>query len=238
VDLLQQILAAAVPKYLDRSPLDGLADLDVTNPKRRIMTETEEEKLLPYLASDDRAIMLAGLDTLSRLSSLLNLKRADDHKTYLTLYDTKNGETYEPPISKRLRAALDAVPVDPTDPEYYFPRRRRAKSERDRRNVMAGVLRRACAKAEIPYGRARRGLTFHWATRRTGTTRMLRHGGEGAISAVQRIGGWKSANVPLTIYREVATPEMRALVEVVGQKVNMPKAAKSRRLVTRGRRRP
>jgi len=229
VDLLQQILAAAVPKYLERSPLDGLADLDVTNPKRRIMTETEEEKVLQYLAPDDRAIVLAGLDTLARLSSLLNLKRADDHKTYLTLCDTKNGETYEPPISKRLRAALDAVPVDPTDAEYYFPRRRRAKSERDRRSGMAGALRRACAKAGVPYGRTRRGLTFHWATRRTGTTRMLRHGGEGAIAAVQRIGGWKSANVPLTIYREVATPEMRALVEVVGKKVKILTAKKAKR---------
>jgi integrase len=154
------------------------------------------------------------------------LRRDDDHKTYLTFYDTKNGERYEPPISKRLRAALDAVPVDSSNPEYYFPRRRRAKSERDRRNVMAGVLRRACAKAGVPYGRAQRGLTFHWAMRRTGTTRMLRHGGEGALSAVQRIGGWKSANVPLTIYREVATPELKALVEVVGQRVNVPKATK------------
>ena len=89
---------------------------------------------------------------------------------------------------------------------------------------MAGVLRRACAKAGVPYGRARRGLTFHWATRRTGTTRMLRHGGEGAIAAVQRIGGWRSANVPLTIYREVATSEMKALVELVGQKVRVPQA--------------
>ena len=94
VDLLQQILAAAVPKYLERSPLEGLADLDVMNPKRRIMTETEEEKILPCLAPDDRAIVLAGLDTLARLSSLLNLRRDDDHQTYLTFYDTKNGETY------------------------------------------------------------------------------------------------------------------------------------------------
>ena len=234
VDLLQQILAAAVPKYLERSPIDGLADLTVTNPKRRIMTESEEAKILPYLAADDRAIVLAGLDTLARLSSLLNLKRTDDHKTHLTFSDTKNGETYEPPISKRLRTALDAVPVDPTNPEYYFPRRRHAKTDRDRRNVVAGALRRACARAGVPYGRARRGLTFHWATRRTGTTRMLRHGGEGAISAVQRIGGWKSANVPLTIYREVTTPEMKALVEIVGHKVKIANARKAQEAMRSG----
>jgi integrase len=228
VDLLQQILAAAVPKYLARSPLEGLADLDVINPRRRIMTEAEEQKILPFLAPDDRAILLGGLDTLARLSSLLNLKRADDHKTHLTFYDTKNGETYQPPVSKRLRAALDAVPVDPTNPEYYFPRRRAARAERDRRRAIAQALRSACKKAGVPYGRAARGLTFHWATRRTGTTRMLRHGGEGAIAAVQQIGGWKTANVPLTIYREVATPEMKALVEIVGRKVKAPGTKRAR----------
>jgi integrase len=171
--------------------------------------------------------VLCGLDTLARLSSILNLKRSDDHKTHLTLYDTKNGQAYDPPVSKRLRAAFDAVPVDPANAEYYFPRRRRPK-DRERRNVIAHALQRACAKAGVPYGRARRGITFHWATRRTGTTRMLRRGGEGAISAVQQIGGWKSANVPLTIYREVATPGMKALVEVVGVNVKVPKAKTKR----------
>jgi integrase len=228
IDVLQQILAAAVPKYLARSPIEGLVDLEVTNPKRRIMTEAEEEKILPHLPPDDQAIVLCGLDTLARLSSILNLKRADDHKTHLTLYDTKNGQAYQPPISKRLRAALDAVPIDQANAEYYFPRRRRSK-ERDRRNAIAHALKRACAKAGVPYGRARLGITFHWATRRTGTTRMLRRGGEGAISAVQQIGGWKSANVPLTIYREVATPEMKALVELVGQRVKAPKDKKAKR---------
>jgi hypothetical protein len=62
VDLLQQILAAAVPKFLERSPVEGLVDLDVMNPGRRIMNETEEEKILPCLAPDDRAIVFAGLD--------------------------------------------------------------------------------------------------------------------------------------------------------------------------------
>jgi len=147
----------------------------------------------------------------------------------LTFYDTKNGETYQPPVSKRLRAALDAVPVDSTNPEYYFPRRRAAKAERDRRRAIAQALRSACKKAGVPYGRATRGLTFHWATRRTGTTRMLRHGGEGAIAAVQQIGGWKTANVPLTIYREVATPEMKALVEIVGRKVKAPGTKRAKR---------
>jgi hypothetical protein len=70
------------------------------------MTEAEEEKILPHLAPDDRAIVLCGLDTLARLSSILNLKRSEDHKTHLTLYDTKNGQAYAPPVSKRLRGAI------------------------------------------------------------------------------------------------------------------------------------
>jgi hypothetical protein len=58
-----QILAAAVPKYLKQSPIRGLPDLDVISPKRRIPTERDEARLLPYLASDDRGIMLCGLDS-------------------------------------------------------------------------------------------------------------------------------------------------------------------------------
>jgi hypothetical protein len=39
---------------------------------------------------------------------------------------------------------------------------------------------------------------------------------------------------PLTIYREVATPEMKALVEVVGHRVKVPKATKSKKAPTVG----
>ncbi len=83
---------------------------------------------------------------------------------------------------------------------------------------MINALRLACEKAGVPYGRAQHGVTFHWSTRRTGATRMIRAGGEKAIGVVQQIGGWKDLDVLIGIYQEVVTAEMRAAVETVAPK--------------------
>jgi integrase len=217
VDLLQQILAAAVPTYLDDSPIAGLPDLDVVDPIRRTMSADEEARILRELPVDLRAILLVGLDTLTRLSDILDLRRRDDHGTYLDILDTKNGLSHTVPVSTRLRLALDAVPVDARKPEWYFPRRRRARTERDRRSAIAHALKRACQRAKVPYGRTRGGVTFHWATRRTGATRMIRAGGDKVIATAQRIGNWKDPRVLIGIYQETITAEMQAAVESVGQ---------------------
>lgn len=216
VDLLQQILAAAVPKYFDVSPLEGLRDLEVTPPMRRTMSVDEEQRLLAELGQVDRAIFLVGLDTLTRFGDILDLKRSDDHGATLDVQDPKNRRPHTVPISQRLRAALDAVPVDAKHPDWYFPTRRRGATERARRKVFANALKKACARAGVPYGRAQGGLTFHWSTRRTGATRMIRAGGERAIATTRQIGNWKNVHVLLDIYQEVVTDEMRAAVESVG----------------------
>jgi len=216
VDLLQQILAAGVPKYYDESPLEDLPDLDVVDPIRRTMSADEETRILRELPVDDRAILLVGLDTLTRLGDILELRREDDHGTHLDILDTKNGLSHTVPVSTRLRLALDAVKLDPRHPEWYFPRRRGAATDRDRRGAIAHALKRACQRAHVPYGRARGGVTFHWGTRRTGATRMIRAGGDKAIATVQRIGNWKDPTVLIGIYQETITAEMRAAVESVG----------------------
>lgn len=216
VDVLQQVLAAAVPTHFDKSPLDGFADLEVVPPVRRTMSQEEEERLLRELALDDRAIFICAIDTLSRLSDVLDLQHADDGGDLLTIRQSKNGELHTVPVSARLRAALDALPRNAT--EWLFPRRRAAKTERDRRTGYAHALQRACLRAKVPYGRARRGITFHWATRRTGATRMIRAGGDRAIATTQRIGNWKDPSVLIGIYQETITAEMRAAVEAVSAK--------------------
>jgi integrase len=217
VDLLQQILAAAVPQYLEESPLEDLPDLDVSDPIRRTMSADEEANILAQLPVDLRAVLLVGLDTLTRLSDILALRRRDDHGTHLDILDTKNGLSHTVPVSTRLRLALDAVPVDTRAPDWYFPKRRRAATERDRRSAIAHALQRACQRAHVPYGRAQCGVTFHWGTRRTGATRMIRAGGDKAIATAQRIGNWKDPRVLIGIYQETITAEMQAAVESVGQ---------------------
>ncbi len=55
------------------------------------MSADEEARLLQALPVDLRAVLLVGLDTLTRLSNILELRRSDDHGTHLDILDTKNG---------------------------------------------------------------------------------------------------------------------------------------------------
>jgi integrase len=213
VDVLQLVLKAAVEaQQLTQHPLYGLADLPTKPPRRRIMTEAEEHALAEALGPVDWAIFLCGLDALIRLGDIFDLRRDADHGHYLEIPDPKNGTPLTVPVSRRLREALDAV--SSTD-VYYFPERRGAATDRDRRNGYAHALQRACVQAGLPYGRTRHGITFHWATRRTGATRMIQRGGEKAIGVVQRIGGWKDPSVLIGIYQETMNSELQAAVDSV-----------------------
>jgi integrase len=214
VALLQAMLTSAVENgYLTASPLYGLPDLDVVKPVRRIMSEAEEQAVAAELGPEDQAIFLVGLDALVRLTDILDLRRSDDHGDTIDIRDPKNGQPLTVPVSARLRAALDAVPRPAGD--WYFPGRRGAATERDRRGGYAKALARACRRAGVAYGRRQHGLTFHWATRRTGATRMIRRLGEKGIGIVQRVGGWKDPAVLIGIYQETDLAEMRAAVESV-----------------------
>lgn len=216
VGLLQQMLSkAAELKHIPSSPLNGLRHLKGTKPLRRIMSPEEESRILTELPPIDRAILIAGLDTLARLGDLLDLKWADYHGDTLDIVDPKNRTPLTVPVSARLKAALAAVPRDPKRPAYIFGKRRSGATPEGWVSTVIGSLKAACERADVPYGRRKNGVTFHWATRRTGATRMIRQGGEKAIGVVQQIGGWKKVDVLVGIYQEVVTAEMRAAVETV-----------------------
>jgi integrase len=214
VDVLQQLLNAAVPKYLAVSPLDGFKDLVAADPQRAVLAVGQEVKLRPYLSAEDYAIVITAMDTLTRVGDVLDLKREHDKRKHLVFYDTKANISTTPPVSSRLRKILDALPVTS---EYYFPSRRRAQP-RHRVGALRKAVYRACRLAKVPYGRKQGGITLHWATRSTGVTRMLREGGEGSVKAVATIGGWKRPDVMLTKYLHASTAQMAALVEAVGRK--------------------
>lgn len=172
--------------------------------------------MLLALAPDDKAIYLLGVDSLLRLGDILDLRKADRRGAAMYIADPKDptqSEPFEVPLSKRTRAALGALPK--TDSEYLFPRRRRAKTERDRRNTIRQVFELACKRARVPFGRAAGGFTFHWGTRRTGATRMIRAGVD--VKTVQEVGHWQTADVVLGIYAEGSTRAARRAVEVPGQ---------------------
>jgi len=73
------------------------------------------------------------------------------------------------------------------------------------------MLSGLCDRAGVLYGRKRGGITFHWATRRTGATRLVVDR-KASIPAVQRQGNWKTADVLLSIYTEADRQAQRAAI--------------------------
>jgi len=236
VALLKTMLKVAVPTYLKASPIAGMPLLRTVKKRKRMMAREEEARLLAQLRPADRALYVVAVDTLIRLSNVLNLRRAEYCGTHLALEDSKTGP-YEVPLSTRARAALDALPETG---EYFFPHRRTAKTARDRRGVIRRLLQRACEKCDppIPYGRAVTGITFHTATRATGATRMLQAGHD--PKTVQTIGNWQSFE-QMGEYLQTDFARMQAAVNAVGApqpEVTTPKRRKPATSHLRKKRRP
>ena len=184
----------------------------------------EEQRLLDGLAADDRAIYLVARDALVRLGDCLDVRREDDHGRTLDIREPKNGQPITVPVTPRMRVALDAVAVDPTQPEWFFPRRRRAKTDQARTRGYIKAIARACRDATppIPYGKKAGGVTFHWGTRTTGATRMIAQGGDAVIGHVQKIGGWKDVGVLLEIYQQTVTEDMQRVAEMGSRAPGLP----------------
>lgn len=223
VDLLKAMLKAAVGAgHIDASPIAGTKKLRVVKRRKRVLTQDEEDRVLTELQPDDRALYVIAVDTLIRLSNVLNLRWTEVTPTHLALHDSKTGP-YEVPLSKRAKAALEQVPrIDP----YVFPHRRTAKKERDRRGVIRRMLERACKRAGVPYGRAAGGVTFHTATRASGATRMLRAGTD--PRTVQGVGHWEDFR-SLQDYLETDDRLKQQAVNTIGAKSKVKFAKKKRR---------
>lgn len=218
VDLLKAMLRDAVPKYLTVSPLVGMKRLRVIPPKRRLMSPTEERKLLHVGDAVDRALLILGVDGLIRLGDLLDIQRTDRKGRWLYVADPKSGDPYEVYLTTRAAAALDAIGHTKA---HYFAKFRVAENVRDWAGAVRKRLKRLCAKAHLPYGRTQHGLTFHWATRRTGATRLI-VGQRAAIPAVQRQGNWKTPDTLLSIYTEADRKAQQ-------QAVSFPARSRSKR---------
>lgn len=212
VDLLKAMLRDAVPKYLAVSPLVGMKRLRPLTPKRRLMTAAEEGKLLAVGDAVDRALIILGLDTLMRLGDLLDLSRSDRDGHWLYVKDPKSGHPYEVALSPRAEQALGALPKD--EP-FYFAKFRRAKNPRDWTGSARQRLEFLCRKAHVRYGQKRGGITFHWATRRTGATRLLMDR-RVPVPVVQKQGNWKTPDVLLAIYADARSDDqLRAVGHTV-----------------------
>lgn len=200
IDLLKAILQSAVPDYLDASPLYGMKRLKWKTPKRGLLKEPDEAKLLAVMADDDAALLVLGMDALVRLNDLLDIKREHDEGHQIWIDDPKAGGGFYVPVSRRARRYLDRIKGDGRG--YYFARRRISDkaSEHQRRNAVKRMLQGYCKKADVAYGR-KDGITFHWATRRTGITRMLSN--KVPLATVQKVARSKDGRVVLSVYHEL-----------------------------------
>lgn len=203
--LLKHLLTTAVPKYLDQNPLARFPRIRVAEPDTRVLTRDEERRLLKALRTrEDRALVLTALDTLLRLRNVADLTRAQDHRAYVHA-DTKVG-TVKVPISTRLRRALDALP---TRGPAYFPSYA-TKSN----NLVIGMFREACIRANVPIGRKTGGVSFH-CLRHTGASRMLEAGAD--VKTVMEIGGWRNLKV-MERYLHPTEERKRAAVNAIGRR--------------------
>ena len=210
IDVLKGMLRDAVGKYLTVSPIAGLKRLKAPPIKRRLLQPAEEHALLAVCEDDqDRAILILGIDTMIRLGDLLDLERSEHDGHWLYVKHAKSGEAYETALSTRAVAVLKAI--ERTDERYYFAKFRRAKAPRDWVGAVQKRFRYLCKRAGLRAGRAGGGLTFHWATRRTGATRYLLEK-NAPISAVQKQGNWKHPEMLLRIYAEARREDQLAMV--------------------------
>lgn len=208
VGLLKTMLRDAAPKYLTASPLAGMKQLPVQTPRRRLLTPAEERKLLRVGDAADRALLIVAIDTMLRLGDLLDLERADRNGPWIFISEPKSGDGFDVALSPRAIKALAAIPGE--DP-FYFSKFRKAKNPRDWPGAVRQRLEALCKQADVPYGRKNRGITFHWATRRTGATRMLVKQGV-SVPVVQRLGNWKNPDVLLAIYAEADRTDLLTAV--------------------------
>lgn len=221
VSLLKAMLRDAVPKYLSVNPLAGMKRLPVVTPKRRLLSVEEERKLLAVGDDQDRAILILGIDTLVRLGDLLDLRREDRSGPWLRIPDPKSGRPYDVALSPRAQHALDRIDHDD---RHYFAKFRRSGNSRGWGCSVRKRLALLCARAGLPYGWKHNGITFHWATRRTGATRLLMQKGA-PLPVVQRQGGWKKPDVLLEIYSEAGRDD---LLKAVGAFPARSRATKKR----------
>jgi integrase len=204
---MKAFLNAAVGQHLEVNPLVHVKRTTKKLPPKRTITAAEEKRLLEALApgkirggtyGDDEMLDLyvLGVGTLLRQVNLISLQRKHVQGSRLVV-ETKTGPHAvsldgPTPLQRRCLAILKRR-MPKTHAGYFFPKwQARFSKYRDAANAkFLTKFRRACARADIPWGLNNHGVVWHTATRASGATRMLRDYGID-VRTVQLIGGWSS----------------------------------------------
>lgn len=213
LDVLKQVLAGAVPRYLDASPIAGLRRFRTTETEPRVLTHDEEDRLLAACGQDDLAFIVTAIDTLWRLSSVVNLKWAQVKlaSRFVVPLNAKVKHAGNP-MTDRMVAAFERLS---RDRDWVFPQFHRDKEPKTAaKNRAIRRFLHLCQLAEIPHSRAANGVTFH-SLRHTGATRALQHGA--SVRTVMKLGGWKDERSVMR-YVHAADVDVRQAAESIARR--------------------
>jgi integrase len=164
--------------HLAASPLGKVKSYKVDNVQMRILSTDEIKRLLAACSPDLRLIARTTLESLLRLSEVLNLRREDIAANFLTVVQSKNGKSRQVPVTTELRAELLA---GAHASGFIFGAKKTGNPPTQ-------------AATSVKFGRLikRLGLkdVSHHVLRHTGASAMVAAGI--SLRVVQEIGGWTS----------------------------------------------
>ena len=209
VDLEIQLLSAMYHLALKRKKINADAmpgefvKKNKTNP-RRVITDSEFEKILQHAGSDFKDVLICGFESAMRSSEICQVTAGQVHLDMkhisgavldyidLGIFDTKTGARRNVPVSGRLKEVLQrrVKGLDPDD--YVFTN----KGKKYYKELVTIQTKTVCDKAGVIYGDKpknkkgeRIGIVFH-CLRHTRTTKWVEAGFSDEI--VRRATGHKS----------------------------------------------
>lgn len=200
--LMKSILESAVGEYLELNPLGGVKRKTTKILPKRTITADEEKRLLKEITDPEiRDLYLVGVGTLLRQQNLVDLRRNQWRNGELVTM-TKTGPhaiDLSGPTDLQRRVALVLANRMPSRPDgFFFPiwqarfaKRDKSENQRAGNSKFLQAIRRACKRANIPWGLEQQGLVWHTLTRASGATRLMREHGID-IATVQHLGNWTS----------------------------------------------
>jgi site-specific recombinase XerD len=195
--VMKSLLAAAVGKHLEVSPLAHIKRRTDRLPAKRTITAADERQLLKELHDAElHDLYEVGVGTLLREQNLIHLQRRQLHGERLVA-QTKTGPhqiDLSGPTSLQTRALAVLRRRLPKDPDGYFFPRWQALFTRNRDSAnafMLKIVRRAAKRAGLPWGLKQHGVVWHTLTRASGATRLIREHGLD-VRTVQLLGNWRS----------------------------------------------
>ena len=186
---------------------------EVERPKRQAVDRSYLDTLRPHIPAHLFVLMLFLHTTGRRIGDALSLTRADVdlQRMRVRIGRTKNGEPAEAYLTAEVGKLIAGI-LPGAGPVFPYVHR----------SSVYSTLRRACAKAKIPY------LGTHQPGRHSFATTLLDRGWQS--SEIAEAGGWKSVRLVSETYEHPLSAPERAAAEF-GEKLTRPRKGVVRKAV-------